>query len=449
MFVSDTIAAISTALGQGAIAVLRVSGPEARALVDRVISDRDLTQAKPRRAYYASLTDAEGTLVDQVLVTVFAGPHSYTGEDLVEISCHGGVLVTKTIFELLLATGCRAAEPGEFTQRAFLNGKMDLTQAEAVMDLIEAQTSLALRAANQQLRGHLGDAMGGLREDLIGIVAHIEAYIDFPEEDIDPDTGEQLRGRLCNLAERMTALLASADRGRILREGAKVVICGEPNVGKSSLLNVLLGFERAIVSDTAGTTRDTIEEVINLKGIPLRLIDTAGLHESIDQIEQQGMQRTVDALTEADVVIEVVDGHASPSTQKSLRDEAYQALWIRLLNKSDLGLHSDHVAENAIAFSCENRSGLETLTETIAAALLDREQGWQTQMVAINARHQRCLVRAREACERAEHGMAKGLEPEFVATDLREALEAVGEVVGKVDVEEILGEIFGSFCIGK
>ena len=449
MFVGDTIAAISTALGQGAIAVLRVSGLEARSLVNGVISDRDLTETEPRRAYYASLTDTEGTLVDQVLVTVFAGPHSYTGEDLVEISCHGGVLVTKTIFDCLLASGCRAAEPGEFTQRAFLNGKLDLTQAEAVMDLIEAQTSLALRAANQQLRGHLGDAMGDFREDLIGIVAHIEAFIDFPEEDIDPDTGEQLRSRLRSLAERMTALLASADRGRILREGAKVVICGEPNVGKSSLLNVLLGFERAIVSDTAGTTRDTIEEVINLKGIPLRLIDTAGLHESTDQIEQKGMQRTVDALTEADVVIEVVDGHAAPGVQESLSDEAYQALWIRLLNKSDLGLHAEHSADNAIAFSCEDRSGLEKLTDTIAAALLDREQGWQTQMVAINARHQRCLVRAREACECAERGMEAGLEPEFVATDLHEALEAVGEVVGKVDVEEILGEIFGSFCIGK
>ena len=189
MFVGDTIAAISTALGQGAIAVLRVSGLEARSLVNGVISDRDLTETEPRRAYYASLTDTEGTLVDQVLVTVFAGPHSYTGEDLVEISCHGGVLVTKTIFDCLLASGCRAAEPGEFTQRAFLNGKLDLTQAEAVMDLIEAQTSLALRAANQQLRGHLGDAMGDFREDLIGIVAHIEAFIDFPEEDIDPDTG--------------------------------------------------------------------------------------------------------------------------------------------------------------------------------------------------------------------------------------------------------------------
>ena len=449
MFVSDTIAAISTALGQGAIAVLRVSGPEARALVDRVVSDRDLLKAEPRRAYYASLADPEGSVIDQVLVTVFAGPHSYTGEDLVEISCHGGVLVTKTIFDLLLATGCRAAEPGEFTQRSFLNGKMDLAQAEAVMDLIGAQTSLALRAANQQLRGHLGDAMGSLREDLIGIVAHIEAYIDFPEEDIDPDTGESLRGRLRDLGGRMGDLLASADRGRILREGARVVICGEPNVGKSSLLNVLLGFERAIVSDTAGTTRDTIEEVINLKGIPLRLIDTAGLHESSDQIEQQGMQRTAEALADADVVIEVIDGHASPSTQEPLRKDEHQALWIRLLNKSDLGIDERHAMEESIAFSCTDRSGLDTLTDTIAAALLDREEGWQTQMVAINARHQRCLSRAREACERAERGMSEGLEPEFVATDLREALEAVGEVVGKVDVEEILGEIFGSFCIGK
>ena len=381
MIVSDTIAAISTALGQGAIAVLRVSGPEARALVDQVISDCDLHQATPRRAYYATLTDADKQVVDQVLVTVFAGPQSYTGEDLVEISCHGGVLVTKTIFDLLLAAGCRAAEPGEFTQRSFMNGKMDLTQAEAVMDLIGAQISLALRAANQQLRGHLGEAMSGLREDLIGIVAHIEAFIDFPEEDIDPDTGDALCGRLRDLVSRMGTLLESADRGRILREGARVVICGEPNVGKSSLLNVLLGFERAIVSDTAGTTRDTIEEVINLKGIPLRLIDTAGLHESSDQIEQQGMQRTVEALADADVVIEVVDGHAPPppGTQPSWREDAAQqhaAVWIRLLNKADLGLDERHAKEgDVIAFSCTDRTGLDALTETIASALLDREQG--------------------------------------------------------------------------
>ncbi len=446
---SDTIAAISTALGQGAIAVLRVSGPDACVRVNPLFRERDLARVEARRACYGTIIDREGHPVDHVLVTVFKGPASYTGEDLVEISCHGGMLVTREIFELLLRSGCRAAEPGEFTQRAFLNGKMDLTQAEAVMDLIQAQTSLARRAANQQLGGHLGQAMQRLREDLISVVAHLEAYIDFPEEDIDPDVGEELYQRLRALDERMTTLLASADRGRVLREGAKVVICGEPNVGKSSLLNVLLGFERAIVSDTAGTTRDTVEEVINLKGLPLRLIDTAGLRDSGDAIERQGIDRTRDAITHADAVIEVIDGHASPRPSAVTKPDDFQGVWVRLFNKADLGLHGDHEIDKGIAFSCPERTGIEKLTETLTAALWSQENDSQMQLVAINARHQRCLERAREACRRGMDGMKAGLEPEFVAVDLRECLEAIGEVVGKVDVEEILGEIFSSFCIGK
>jgi tRNA modification GTPase len=288
-----------------------------------------------------------------------------------------------------------------------------------------------------------------LRETLIGVAAHTEAYIDFPEEDIDPDTGRAIIERLTGVIERLQVLLASADRGRILREGARAVICGEPNVGKSSLLNVLLGFERAIVSDTAGTTRDTIEEVINLHGIPLRLIDTAGLHESSDDVERLGMQRTHDAITHADVVIEVLDGSA-PSRPSSITPPEEEApTWIRLLNKADLGLHPDHSASEGIAFSCQDRTGLEELTSTLRHALLSQEDSPQTQMVAINARHQACLKRALTGCEQARAALQNQTAPEFVALDLREAMEAIGEVVGKVDVEEILGEIFSAFCIGK
>ena len=447
--IDDTIAAVSTALGEGAIAVLRVSGPDARTIANALFRGTDLAEAKPRFAYYGDFVDEEGNVLDTGLATIFAGPASYTGEDLVEFGCHGGVLVTRSLYERLLQLGCRPAEPGEFTQRAFLNGKMDLTQAEAVMDLIQAQTSLALRAANEQLRGDLGRETLTLREELIGIMAHIEAYIDFPEEDIDPDTGRAIENRIEGVLVRLNSLLASADRGRVLREGARAVICGEPNVGKSSLLNVLLGFDRAIVSDTAGTTRDTIEEVINLGGIPLRLIDTAGLHETSDDIERLGMERTREAIAQADVVIEMVDGHRAPQASDLEASNTREVPWIRLFNKADLGLHEGHRMASGIAFSCQSRTGLDELTSRLRQALLCQEDSHQTQMVAINARHQACLLRALQGCQAARDALGSGTAPEFVALDLREALEAVGEVVGKVDVEEILGEIFSAFCIGK
>lgn len=447
----DTIAAISTALGEGAIAVIRVSGPKARSVATQVFRGQDLLSAEPRRAYFGAFTDADDSVFDQGLSTVFAAPASYTGEDLVEFGCHGGILVTRQLYERLLQLGCRPADPGEFTQRAFLNGKIDLTQAEAVMDLIQAQTSLALRAANEQLRGDLGQQAHDLRERLIGITAHLEAYIDFPEEDIDPASGSALAENLEAVMSDLRTLLAGADRGRILREGARAVLCGEPNVGKSSLLNVLLGFERAIVSDTAGTTRDTIEEVINLNGIPLRLIDTAGLHETQDQIEQLGMARTQEAIEQADVVIEVIDGHAAPPSTPLLDPEARPkgTHWIRLYNKSDLGLNPAHATEDGLIFSCTDGTGLDTLTHRLQEALLSSQDHAASQLVAINARHQACFQRALEACQRSVGALQSNTPPEFVALDLREALEAVGEVVGKVDVEEILGEIFGSFCIGK
>ncbi len=447
--IDDTIAAVSTALGEGAIAVLRVSGPKAREIGAQFFRGADLAKVAPRFANYGDFVDADEAVLDSGLATVFAGPASYTGEDLVEFGCHGGVLVTRMLFERLLQLGCRPADPGEFTQRAFLNGKMDLTQAEAVMDLIQAQTSLALRAANEQLRGDLGKEAQRLREDLIGIMAHVEAYIDFPEEDIDPDTGRAIGERLDGVIVRIKALLASADRGRVLREGARAVICGEPNVGKSSLLNVLLGFDRAIVSATAGTTRDTIEEVISLEGIPLRLIDTAGLHESSDDIEKLGMERTREAIAHADVVIEMIDGHAPAQVSDLQATNSRGVPWIRLLNKADLGLHGDHADSEGIAFSCEKRSGLEQLIAVLRKSLLAQEESAQTQLVAINARHQDCLQRALARCEAGREALANDTAPEFVALDLREGLEAVGEVVGKVDVEEILGEIFSAFCIGK
>src|SRR5580704_10734264 len=307
MSLDDTIAAISTAVGEGAIAVIRISGLEAIKVVSRIFRGSiSPEKMQARRSYFGEVYDATGT-VDQILLTLFRGPHSYTGEDLVEISCHGGILVTRKILSLLLNAGARSAEPGEFTQRAFLNGKMDLTQAEAVMDLIRAQTELALRAANEQLAGYLGQELTRIQDQLLTTLAHIEAYIDFPDEAISPDTGKMLIARIEEASASLVRLVATADQGRILRHGLRTVIYGEPNVGKSSLLNLFLGYDRAIVSETPGTTRDTIEETINILGIPVRLIDTAGKRSSDDAIEREGIRRTELQLDQADLMLQVVD----------------------------------------------------------------------------------------------------------------------------------------------
>jgi tRNA modification GTPase len=286
--VHDTIAAISTAFGQAAIAVIRLSGPRALSLADSIFrGKKPVAEMRPRLQQFGSVFD-EDRRIDDVLLSVHRAPHSYMAKTSCEISSHGGVLVTRRILESLLARGARAANPGEFTQRAYLNGKMDLTQAEAVMDLIAAQTDLALRAATEQLEGRLGAQIRAISDQLLELLAHVEASIDFPDEDVDPDTTEALLTKLQAVDGELRVLLATAARGQILREGVRTVITGAPNVGKSSLLNLFLGSERAIVSGRPGTTRDIIEEVINLQGIPLRLIDTAGLHESSDELDREG-----------------------------------------------------------------------------------------------------------------------------------------------------------------
>lgn len=446
-----TIAAIATPPGQGALAVVRVTGSRAVEVVGRFFSGRlPLPDVPPRTLVLGRLLDAGGGIIDEALVTRFESPASYTGEDVVEISCHGGVLVTGMILERLFECGAEPAEPGEFTRRAFLNGRLDLTQAEAVMDVISATTSLALRSAHEQLEGRLGRELEGIRALLLEVVARLEAYIDFPDEEIDTDTGDEFRSRLDEAAGRIDGLLATADQGRLLREGVRTVLCGAPNVGKSSLLNVLLGFERAIVSATPGTTRDTIEEVINLRGLPLRLVDTAGVRAAEDAIEREGVARTLRQLQGADLVLEVVDASRSSDQARVTGTHAGDAARVLVLNKSDLGVHPDWAGSAGVAFSCVKPIGREALGDAIQAALAEGSERWEDGgLVAINARHQHALRRAREALDAARTGLASRLEPELVAVDLRAALEAVGSVVGRVDTEEVLGEIFRRFCIGK
>lgn len=444
-----TIAAIATAPGMGAVGLIRVSGPEAMSCVSRCLpGGRDASDFAERYATLTRIVDADGDAIDEVLATCFHGPRSFTGEDSVEIACHGGVLVMRRVLARLFECGVEPAEAGEFSQRAFLNGKMDLTQAEAIMDLISAQTELAMRAAHEQLQGSLGNQSEAIRSEVLGIAAHVEAYIDFPEEDIDTDTGKVLAERLQQVADKIGKLLQTAEQGRILREGVRTVIFGAPNAGKSSLLNQLLGYERAIVSDVAGTTRDTVEEVLNLDGIPVRLIDTAGVRVTDDAIEQQGVDRTRAQVETADLILEVVDGSQANNLKLS-EDEIGGRHHILVINKSDLERHPDWEACGGVQVSCVQEGGLEELVRSIAHELSMGAGEWGGHAVAINARHQECLRRGRKSIQAAQQTLLNGEGAEFISMDLREAMDAIGEIAGRIDTEELLGEIFSSFCIGK
>lgn len=442
-----TIAAVSTAFGEGAIAVLRLSGPQAVDIADALFTGKTAPSAMASRVqHFGSLMEG-GRKLDDVLLSVHRAPRSYTGEDVVEINCHGGVLVSRRILEAILAQGARSAEPGEFTRRAFLSGKMDLTQAEAVMDLISAQTDLALRAATEQLEGRLGARVRDLREALIGLLAHVEAYIDFPDEDIDPETGAALLARLDAVRDEARTLLGTARQGKILREGVRTVIYGEPNVGKSSLLNLWLGYERAIVSARPGTTRDVIEEVINLRGIPLRLVDTAGVRETADEVEREGMERTQRELERADLVLHLMDGSQElPSDLPEIRTGSQV---LRVLNKIDLGEHPSWAGQPAVRISCLGALGIAALDEAVFGRVIGGQTAHRDWAVAINARHKACLESTLTWLQAGRDALAGGLSPEFVAEELRAALNSVGEIVGRVDVEDILGRIFSTFCIGK
>ena len=447
MTISDAIAAISTPPGEGAIAVVRISGAKAIEIADKIFRGKE----KPSRfashvQHLGEIFSAENQLIDQAVVSVHRAPASYTGEDLVEISCHGGTLVSAKVLEACLRAGVRAARPGEFTERAFLNGKMDLTQAEAVIDLIRARTDLALRSATEQLEGRLGDRIRKIRDELIALLAHINASIDFPEEGIAPDEGERLRDQLDSIREGLAVLLATADQGRVLREGVRVVIYGATNAGKSSLLNRLLGYDRVIVSDTHGTTRDTIEEILNLQGVPIRLLDTAGLRVSKSDLEREGIARTEKSLQLADLRLHIADCSApKPAHFNGQADDLSE---IVVLNKSDLPEDADWKNFGGLRISCLTGEGLPQLQKEILTRI--RQQNLRPESaIAINTRHRDCLRHALESCDLARTALGQDVQPEYVAIDLDKALRAVGEVIGVTDVEQILDSVFSQFCIGK
>jgi tRNA modification GTPase len=460
--IDDTIAAIATPLGEGGLAVVRLSGSQALAVADKSFRPLGKNSAKPSAAsshtiHYGQIVQA-GKMVDEVLLAVLRAPRTFTREDTVEITCHGGILSTKLVLDTLLGNGARLAEPGEFTRRAFLNGRLDLAQAEAVADLIHSRTELALAAANEQLAGKLSQRINRLRDDLMQTLAHVEAHIDFPEEDIAPDTKAQLLTRLENGVKFMDGLLRTANEGQILRRGIRAAIVGRPNVGKSSLLNQLLGRDRAIVSPIPGTTRDTIEETANIRGLPVVFIDTAGLREARDMIEQEGIRRSRASLASAEFILHVLDA----SEPLTAADEEYLAEFTRkkrilVRNKIDLPQrlalpvtrHPSLVTGSVVDVCCLSGQGMEALKDAIKELVWSGEIRAEMLQVMINSRHQDALQRARLAARRAADALEAEATLELVAMDLRIAVNAVGEIVGKTATEDLLDSIFSQFCIGK
>lgn len=459
MILNDTIAAIATPLGEGGLAVIRLSGPQGPAIADEIFVPMGKSSLKPSAAPTHTIqygrVERDGRVIDEVLVAVMRAPRTFTREDVVEITCHGGLLPAKLILDALLANGARLAEPGEFTKRAFLNGRIDLAQAEAVADLIHSRTELSLAAANEQLAGKLSHRINQLRDDLVKTLAHIEAHIDFPDEDIAPDTKEQLLKRLDGGVAFMDELLRTANEGQILRRGIRTAIIGRPNAGKSSLLNQLLGHDRAIVSHIPGTTRDTIEETANIRGLPVVFIDTAGLREAGDEIEAEGIRRSRESLARAELILHVLD-NSEPFTAA---DEKFLSEFdgkkrILVLNKADLTrrLIMPPVAVSGspvTEVSCLTGAGLESLKDAIKQCVWSGEIKAEMLQVMINSRHQEALKRAREATVRAAEALRTDLTLELVAMDLRIAVNAVGEIVGKTSTEDLLDSIFSQFCIGK
>ena len=455
----DTIAAVSTAMAPAGIGIVRISGNDAFEVADRVFrakkEGKKLSAVKSHTIHYGWITEGE-EVIDEVLVMVMKGPKTYTGENTVEIDCHGGVLAVKKVLEAVLNAGARAADPGEFTKRAFLNGRMDLTQAEAVMDVISAKSAYALKSSESQLRGTVKKAIRAIREKLIYEIAFIESALDDPEHISLDGYPERLAVVVAEQKKQVEKLLASADEGKMIQEGIKTVILGKPNAGKSSLLNTLVGEERAIVTDIAGTTRDVLEEQINLNGIILNVIDTAGIRETDDVVEKIGVDRAKKYLNEADLAIYVVD----TSTQLDENDFEIMELLkdrkaIVLLNKSDLTPVTDsesirkHLDKKMIAISAKEQTGIEELEETIREMFFTGEVTFNDEVYITNIRHKTALQEARNSLNLVVQSILDGMPEDFYSIDLMNAYEELGSIVGEAVEDDLVNEIFSKFCMGK
>jgi tRNA modification GTPase len=463
----DTIAAIATPIGEGGISVIRLSGPEATVVAGRGFRGKaDLGLVPSHTAHYGGFVDQQGDLVDDVVALVFKGPHSYTGEDVVELSCHGGVFVSRKLLEAIVAYGARAAEPGEFTKRAFLNGRLDLTQAEAVADLIRTRSQAGHRTSVHQLEGTLSRQIDAIRDQLVNIIGSLELELDFVEEGYEfaerPRVASQIEGAIGAIAK----LLESYKMGRIYREGVRIVLAGAPNVGKSSLLNALLKQDRAIVTDTPGTTRDTIEESVILDGVLFSLTDTAGLRHSNDPVEIEGVRRSESELLNCDLLLLMFDCSREPAMdEENYVRRLASAIQIdrtpclRVLNKVDLCSPSDSLLSRTqdllpgspvVSISAKTSAGLDKLKSLLVQTVLSDNAAFADGSVAItNARHQSALSMAKESLSLALESLGQRQSGEFVVLDLRRALDNLGMITGAVTTDDILNDVFSKFCIGK
>jgi tRNA modification GTPase len=457
---NETIAAISTPFGVSGIGIVRISGSLAESIARRLFKPKsEPFQFISHHFHYGEIVDPqEGDSIDEVLLVLMKAPKTYTREDILEIHCHGGYFILQKILELVLREGTRIAHPGEFTKRAFLNGRIDLTQAEAVIDLINAKTMASLEIANQQLRGNFFRELSSLKEGMIEGLALIEAHLDFPEEEIEPISLGEMKHSLKGMVKKVDEWIGSYEEGRIFREGISCAIVGKTNVGKSSLLNVLLKEERAIVTPIPGTTRDLIEEVLNINGIPVRLIDTAGLRKVTDSIELEGVKRAKERVAEADFILLMVDGsRAIDFDDLEIFEEVKEKKRVVVMNKKDLPSvislkeMKDRFQEDPIiSISALKNEGIEGLKEAIYTLLIHREVRPSPEYLIIaNIRHKRVLDQVKESLSNTLKGLEKGVSLEFIAFEMRSALEALGEVVGETTPEEVLNRIFEQFCIGK
>lgn len=456
MYHKDTIAAISTPLGEGGIGIVRVSGAGAGDIARAVFSRFPSGGFQSHRFYYGSIYDEEcGELLDEVLLVLMCAPRSYTCEDVLEIHCHGGYLIVQKVLDLVLRSGARLAEPGEFTKRAFLNGRIDLLQAEAVIEIIRGKTDAALALAQHQREGLLSRRITAVKDSIISSLAYIEAYLDFPEDDIDPPAIADIQHAVAVALHQLMKLLDGFQQGRVLREGVSVLIVGKPNVGKSSLLNTLLKEKRAIVTSVPGTTRDIIEEVVNINGLPVTLLDTAGIRDSEDEVEQEGVQLALAQIPIADLILFVVDSskpfdHEDWLIYESIRNRPY----LLVSNKVDLpeiiNIPAEAAAVPRVAISARDGQGIEDLRATIYSQFIKGAALDGRDFTALNQiRHRDSLQRAKERLLSFEENFSLGVPLEVLALDLRDALTALGEVTGETTPDAILDQIFSRFCIGK